>query len=104
MLNHFERADDPRAYRREKAQADYARAVVGLLVRATGAYFPPQTPVVDQAREHARHLVHFAARVREARTRLLFPVALAGPTPALQRQLDACGVTWAEVEAEVARG
>jgi hypothetical protein len=104
MLNLYEMADDPRAYRREKAQADYARGLLALLVRATGAYFPPKAPPVDDAREHALHVVHFAERVRAARTRPLFPVALEQPTPALQRQLDACSVTWAEVDAEARRG
>ena len=98
LVPFYETADDPRAYRREQAQADYARTLVELLVHATGAYFPRRERVVDHDRERERQLVHFAELAREGLR--AWPTRWK-PSALLLRALERRGLTWADVEARL---
>jgi hypothetical protein len=90
-----ETADDPAVYRREHERARSARAVLELLVRATGAY-EPRSYVPDEQAERARMLAHFAGLARDGRARW---GARWQPSPLLLRALSRRNLVWADVEA-----
>jgi hypothetical protein len=100
----YQTADDPRAYRAERAAHERGRAVVELLLRATGAWPMPRALDAEDlayaARARCSALAHFAQLTRIARdqwgTRWQ-------PSRILTRAIERNGLTVAEVE-EHARG
>jgi hypothetical protein len=101
MLNAYEMADDPRAYRAERAAYERGRALVTLLVRATGAYVEPARAPLDDAPRKQRALAYWSDFVRERRYGFLGRPDWQ-PSAMQQHYLARCGVTMAEIEAELA--
>jgi hypothetical protein len=93
-----ETADDPRAYRQDQLRASYGRALVALLVRATGCYDEPSLAAEEDARARASMLAHFADIARDARSKW---GARWQPSMLLLRALARRNATWADVEAQL---